>query len=65
MRARIPASVTHPYVVYLPPAEHALKAMKATPSAEEVLSQGIEGYDALFIPGGGQARDAAFSLGSG
>ncbi|KAL4426169.1 hypothetical protein ABPG77_007451 [Micractinium sp. CCAP 211/92] len=32
--------------------EHALKAMKATPSAEEVLAQGIDSYDALFIPGG-------------
>lgn len=40
------------------PAEHALKAMKATPSAEEVLSQGIDAYDALFIPGGGKTKGA-------
>jgi hypothetical protein len=33
-------------------AEDAQKAIKNTPSVEQVLASGIEQYDALFIPGG-------------
>lgn len=36
----------------LPPAEDAQKAIKNTPSVEQVLAGGIEQYDALFVPGG-------------